>query len=122
LGYEFVVETIFPIIDKYKCDIKDILRTFVEHIAIQISKIIDSNPSKKVLVTGGGAYNDFLINRIQSYTKTKLIIPTDAIINYKEALIFGLLGYLRDLNKINCLKQVIGARKNHSSGVIYLPQ
>jgi len=119
LGYEFVVETIFPIIDKYKLDIKDILRTFIEHIAIQIAKIIDSNPSKKILVTGGGVYNDFLIERMQSYTKTKLIIPTDEIINYKEALIFGLLGFLRDSNKINCLKSVTGAVKNHCTGVIY---
>src|SRR5690606_30895706 len=49
LGYEFIVETIFPIIDKYKLDVKDILRTFVEHIALQISKKIDSNSAKKML-------------------------------------------------------------------------
>ncbi len=119
LGYEFIVETIFPIIDKYNLDIKDILRTFVEHIALQISKKIDSNSAKKMLVTGGGAFNTFLIDRIQSYTKTQLIIPEETIINYKEALIFALLGHLKDEGKNNCLKSVTGASKDHSSGVVY---
>jgi anhydro-N-acetylmuramic acid kinase len=119
LGYEFIVETIFPIIDKYSLDIKDILRTFVEHIAIQISKKIESDSSKKMLVAGGGAYNTFLIDRLQSHTKTKLIIPDETLINYKEALVFALLGYLKDEGKNNCLKSVTGASKDHCSGVVY---
>jgi len=119
LGYEFVMETIFPIIDEYKLNIKDILRTFVEHVAIQISKKIDSNSEKTMLVTGGGTFNTFLIERLQSYTKTKLIIPEETIINYKEALVFALLGFLKDEGKNNCLKSVTGASKNHSSGVVF---
>ncbi|MDP3358482.1 MAG: anhydro-N-acetylmuramic acid kinase [Lutibacter sp.] len=119
LGYEFVVETIFPIINKFNLNTKDILRTFVEHVAIQISKKIDSNPEKTMLVAGGGAYNTFLVEKIQSHTKTKLIIPEEAIINYKEALVFALLGFLKDEGKINCLKSVTGASKDHSSGVVF---
>ena len=121
LGYEFIVETIFPIIDKYKLQIKDILRTFVEHVAMQIARKTDSNPSKNILVAGGGAFNTFLIERLQSYTKTKLIIPTNTIINYKEALVFSLLGFLKDEGKNNCLKSVTVASKDHSSGVIFTP-
>ncbi|MGV6844791.1 MAG: anhydro-N-acetylmuramic acid kinase [Lutibacter sp.] len=121
LGYEFIVETIFPIINKYNLEVKTILRTFVEHIAIQIAKKITSNSEKKVLVTGGGAYNTFLINRIKSYTKTKLIIPEDTIINYKEALVFALLGFLKEEGQNNCLKSVTGAKKDHCSGVIFKP-
>ncbi len=119
LGYEFIVETIFPIIDKYALKISDILRTFVEHVAIQIAKKIDSNSEKTVLVAGGGVYNTFLINRIQSYTKTQLIIPEDTIINYKEALVFALLGFLKDEGQNNCLKSVTGASKNHCSGIVF---
>jgi anhydro-N-acetylmuramic acid kinase len=119
LGYEFIVETIIPIIDKYNLDTKDILKTFVEHIAMQIVRKIDSNASKTILVAGGGAYNTFLIQKIQSYTKTKLIIPNDTIINYKEALVFALLGFLKDKGQNNCLKSVTGASKDHSSGVIF---
>lgn len=119
LGYEFIVDTVFPIIDKYNISIKDILRTFIEHIAVQISKKMDSNSEQTMLITGGGAYNTFLIERLQSYTKTKLIIPNETLINYKEALVFALLGYLKDEEKNNCLKSVTGASKDHSSGVIY---
>lgn len=119
LGYEFVAETIFPMIDKHNLSTKNILRTFVEHIAIQISKKTDSNPEKTILVTGGGAFNTFLTERLQSYTKTKLVIPEEAIINYKEALVFALLGFLKDEGKINCLKSVTGAIKDHSSGVVF---
>jgi anhydro-N-acetylmuramic acid kinase len=121
LGYEFIVETIIPIIDKYNLDTKDILRTFVEHVAMQISIKVESNPSKTILVAGGGAYNIFLIERIQWYTKTQLIIPNDTIINYKEALVFALLGFLKDEGQNNCLKSVTGASKNHSSGIVFNP-
>ena len=85
----------------------------------QIAEKHDSNPSKKMLITGGGAYNTFLIERLKEYTKTELIIPEESIINYKEALIFGLLGFLKDEEKNNCLKSVTGASKDHSSGIIY---
>lgn len=119
LGYEFVVETIFPMIEKHNLSIKDILRTFVEHIAIQISKKIDSDSGKTMLVTGGGAFNTFLMARLQSYTNTKLVIPEETIINYKEALVFGLLGFLKDEGRNNILKSVTGASKNHSSGVVF---
>lgn len=119
LGYEFVEETIFPKIDKHNLSIKDVLRTFVEHIAIQISKKTDSDSGKTMLVTGGGAFNTFLMARLQSYTDTKLIIPEETIINYKEALVFGLLGLLKDEGKNNCLKSVTGAVRDHSSGVVF---
>lgn len=119
LGYEFVVETIFPIINKFNLNTKDILRTFVEHVAIQISKKIDSNPEKTILVAGGGAFNTFLIEKIQSRTLTRLIIPEVTLINYKEALVFALLGYLKDKGKNNCLKSVTGASKDHCSGVVF---
>lgn len=119
LGYEFVAEFIFPIIEKFNLEINDILRTFVEHIAIQISKKIESNSVKTMLVTGGGAFNTFLIERLQSHTKTQLIIPEENIINYKEALVFALLGFLKDKGKNNCLKSVTGAIKDHSSGLVY---
>ena len=121
LGYEFIVEIIFPIIDKYNLSIKNILRTFVEHIAIQISNNLDSNESKTMLITGGGAYNLFLIDRIQLYTKTKLNIPSSSIINSKEALVFALLGFLKEEGENNCLKSVTGASKDHSSGIIFTP-
>ena len=64
LGIEFVNEIILPLISKYNISEIDLLRTFVEHVAFQISNSI-SRENISLLVTGGGAYNDFLIERIQ---------------------------------------------------------
>lgn len=121
LGLEWVEENIHPIIENYSLSIKDVLRTFVEHCAFQISKEINKKESASVLVTGGGAYNSFLISRIKSFTKNKIVIPNKNLVEYKEALIFGLLGVLKLRGEINCLSSVTGAKKDHSSGQIYYP-
>ena len=72
-----------------------------------------------MLVTGGGAFNNFLIKRLRSLTKAEVIVPDKETIDFKEALVFALLGVLKDQNEINCLKSVTGARKDHSSGVVF---
>jgi anhydro-N-acetylmuramic acid kinase len=119
LGLEFVKETVLPIIESYPIKTEDKLRTFTEHIAQQIANSLPYQEGS-LLITGGGAYNDFLIERIQNYLPNlRILIPSREIIEYKEALIFGLLGVLRLENKINILKSVTGATKNHSSGNIY---
>jgi anhydro-N-acetylmuramic acid kinase len=119
LGLEWVQKEILPVIARHETNIPSILRTFVEHIAMQIAKVVQNSDS--VLVTGGGFFNTFLMERIQYRSQCKVIQPSDAVIHYKEALIFAFLGRLRIDNQINCLKSVTGAIKNHSSGVIFLP-
>ena len=119
LGLEWVQKEILPLIDAYKITISSILSTFVEHIAMQIASVIkDSN---SVLITGGGVFNSFLMQRIEKHSNAKIKQSSDALIHYKEALIFAFLGMLKIDNRINCLKSVTGASKNHSSGVIFLP-
>ena len=119
LGMEFVNAKIFPLMNSYSIDVKDKLCTFVEHIAIQIANIC-SKPNAKLFITGGGAYNRFLIERLRNYLPTtELVIPDDKTIQFKEALIFGFLGVLRLRDEINVLSSVTGASKNHSSGVVF---
>jgi anhydro-N-acetylmuramic acid kinase len=48
-----------------------------------------------------------------------LIIPDRKTLEYKEALIFALLGVLKLRNEINVLSSVTGAKMDHSSGIIY---
>ena len=112
---------VFPIIDKLELKTEDILRTFTEHISIQIALVLKDKVSS-TLITGGGAYNDFLIERLKLKTKSKIVIPDNQIIEFKEALVFGLLGILRDRNEVNCLKSVTGAKQDHSSGKILNPK
>ena len=94
--------------------------TFSKHFASQIASNIKS--AKKTLITGGGAYNDYLIQNIINLTESEIIIPNSEIIEYKEALIFGFLGVLKDLNINNCYSSVTGAMKDHSSGNIFIPK
>ncbi len=119
LGLEWVQQVVFPLINNLETDVSVILRTFVEHSAQQIGKIFDT--SDKVLITGGGTYNSFLIEKIEEFSKKKIAIADTEIIEFKEALIFAFLGLLRYRNEINCLSSVTGAIKDHSSGKIFVP-
>jgi anhydro-N-acetylmuramic acid kinase len=119
LGFEFVKTTIFPIIDSFNLPVETILRTFVSHIVIQIAACLNNKSTSKILITGGGAFNVFLIDELKKQTINTIVIPENEIINFKEALIFALLGVLRAENQVNCLKSVTGAIKNHSSGKIF---
>ncbi|MBA6154506.1 anhydro-N-acetylmuramic acid kinase [Gelidibacter maritimus] len=121
LGLEWVKTEIFPLIDSFALEGSDVLRTFIEHIAIQISQEINSKIDVSVLATGGGAFNTFLMACLSDKTQNVIIIPDKLIVNYKEALIFAFLGVLRLRNENNCLSSVTGAKMDHSSGQIYYP-
>lgn len=120
LGLEWVLEFVNPLIDSYNLEIKDILRTFTEHVAFQISNVIQKD--SRILVTGGGAFNNYLMQRIEFYLEQKIILPSTQSIDFKEALIFAFLGVLKLRNEVNVLKSVTGAKTNHSSGVIFEPK
>ena len=114
LGREWVEGHINPLIKDKKPE--DSLRTFCEHISIQIGSLIKH---ESALFTGGGVFNSFLMERIQHYSSSKIIIPTNTIINFKEALLFGFLGVLKFRNEVNCLKSATGAKRDNCGGVIH---
>ncbi len=114
LGREWVEKEINPIIKNQKPE--DALHTFCEHIAIQIGAFI---PNESTLFTGGGVFNQYLMERIKHYSSSKIIIPSNTIINFKEALLFGFLGVLKARNEVNCLQSVTGADRDNSGGVIH---
>jgi anhydro-N-acetylmuramic acid kinase len=118
LGREWVEEQIYPTLNNTRIPVEDKLATFSAHIAQQIGGALHLKPMGKLLVTGGGAFNRFLIKQVQDQTKVDIHIPDDHLIQYKEALIFAFLGTLRMTNQINCLSSVTGARRDSSSGVI----
>lgn len=120
LGFEFVKEIVLPLIENYSISMEDKMHTFTEHIALQTALALP-NKQGKILITGGGAYNDFLIERMQFHLpKIQIIIPDSKTLEFKEALIFALLGVLKLRNEINVLRSVTGAEKDHSSGVIFI--
>ncbi len=118
LGREWVEMEFIPELDREDIKLKDKLRTVYEHLAFQISRPLDKLPQGKILVTGGGAHNKFLTERIKANSKHEIIIPSDEIIDFKEAVIFAFLGVLRIRNEINTLASVTGAKKDHSGGIV----
>ncbi|MBP7173197.1 MAG: anhydro-N-acetylmuramic acid kinase [Cloacibacterium sp.] len=115
LGMEWTNQHVFPLL---KDNPEDCLATFTEHAAIQLAEILTKYHIKKLLVTGGGAYNQFLIERLKSKTSASIIIPNKKIVDFKEALIFALMGVLRWNNRINILSSATGSTHDHSSGIV----
>lgn len=116
LGIEWCNANIFPLFSGIEA--LDVLATFTEHAAEQISKIFNIHQFNKVLFTGGGTYNQYLIEKIRDKTQTEIIIPEKQIIDFKEALIFAFMGVLRLNNEVNVLASATGSLHNHSSGII----
>lgn len=119
LGREWVLEKVFPLLEESNLSIEDQMASFTEHVIQQIIKVTSRH--SKILVTGGGAKNNYLITRLSKKKEHQIIIPNKELVDYKEALIFAFLGFLRINNKINVLSTVTGASKDSSSGVIYYP-
>jgi len=124
LGREWLEKEFYPVIQSFNLNVNDILRTVTEHIAGRIAKVIagrDMLNASKILITGGGARNSFLVERISEAAGTDLAIPDPQLIDFKEALVFALLGILRSRGQINTLSSVTGATMDSSGGVICYP-
>lgn len=97
---------------------ENIIATFTEHAAVQISNVIKNHRLRTVLVTGGGAYNKYLIKRIKALSDAEIIIPETGLIEFKEALIFAFMGVLKMKGEINILCSATGSPANHSAGIL----
>lgn len=121
LGIEWVNKAIFPLLDQYNAyAVEDRMHTYAHHIGEEIGK--NFSESEKVLVSGGGAYNHYLLSVLKAVSEAVFVVPEPDIIDFKEALIFAFLGVLRSENEVNCLSSVTGSSSDHSSGVIFHPQ
>jgi anhydro-N-acetylmuramic acid kinase len=111
LSREWFEKEFYPILSKYKIGVNDKLATCTEHIAVQIARQIEriNKKNSRVLVTGGGAKNKFLTERLRYHTHAEIVIPDKSLIDMKEAIVFAFLAVLRISNNINCLKSVTGA-------------
>lgn len=125
LGRENINKEYLPILNKYNDSTDNILATLIEHFSIQIGKVVLQNgPTNKVasiLVTGGGTYNLYFLQRLEFHCskRVSIIIPETQIIDFKEALIFAFLGVLRLKKEINCLRSVTGADRDSCAGSLF---
>lgn len=121
MSNQLVSDSFISIIDNSDTSVQDKLYTVCKHIAYQINSTTKVIKGDKVLITGGGAHNNFLVTAIQKEIMRTVIVPDKLIVDNKEALIFAFMGVLRNEGKINCLASATGAGRDSSSGVVYLP-
>jgi anhydro-N-acetylmuramic acid kinase len=114
LGFEQISAEIFPLLSA-DLPVNDLLSTFVDHIAEQISRACPVGGS--LLMTGGGAHNTCLRERLANFRPDlELIYPDPLIVNFKEAIIFAFLGAMHEWGRVNVLSSVTGAERDHISG------
>lgn len=123
LGKEWMDAQVFPKLEASGLSIEDQLCTFTHHTAFQIARVIKNTPSHAgdLLITGGGAYNTYLIENLRAYCpdEVRIIVPDENTLQFKEALIFAFLGLLRKENLVNALSSVTGASSNSCGGAVY---
>ena len=124
LANSFGVDVVYPIVKKYGASINDLLATYTAHIAQQIKNAVAAaSNEKKLLVTGGGAFNTFLIESLQEVLKEKnvsVVVPDENLVKYKEAIIMALIGVLRWREEYNVISSVTGAKRASIGGALWL--
>lgn len=121
LGREVFDRDFAPLLDDKTIPLADRLATFSETVAIEICDAIRSYAVEaRVLCTGGGAFNGYLMTRLLEHGGDALtfMLPDEDIVKFKEALVFAFLGVLRVRGEVNCLKSVTRAAANSSSGMM----
>lgn len=132
LANDFGTDIVYPLIKSAGLSTPDAIRTFSEHVALQICNALSSlniqQPvpgNKKLLVTGGGALNTFLVNRLSELLRVEnieVVVPDTKLVNYKEALIMAFIGVLRWRQEYNVLASVTGASRNSIGGALWTGQ
>jgi anhydro-N-acetylmuramic acid kinase len=119
LAREQFEATVIPLLAEFHIPPENKLATFCHFVCDEVCDVLQKEELSDVLITGGGAYNTFLIDLIREKFKGEVIIPNDKTIQFKEALIFAFLGYLRLNQQVNTLKQVTGAHTDSIGGAVY---
>ena len=123
LGREWVESEIYPLLERHGLPLEDMLRTYYEHAAWQVARVVKAHPCNggqgRMLVTGGGAFNKFLVERIDALCPCSIVVPERQIIEYKEALIFAFLGTLYMADEPSCLSSVTGAERDNIGGMLF---
>jgi anhydro-N-acetylmuramic acid kinase len=120
LGREWFEKIFLPVVKNADGVIKDKMHTVCEHIAMQIGNTINTVKEKgPVLVTGGGAFNSFLLDRMNHYSEHPLTVPSALLVNFKEALVFAFLAALYASGSENVLSSATGSSRNHTGGALY---
>lgn len=132
LPNQFGTDLVMPILSKSGSGRADALRTAVEYIAWAVSSGVTAviaqtglpvPDGSRLLVTGGGALNSFLVSRIDALLQPmglSAVAADPVTAMYKEALIMGLLGVLRWREESTTLSTVTGATRDSIGGALWM--
>lgn len=119
LGREDFERSLLPLLQRHNLHPRDVMHTYSHHLAQQMGRELAAHIAQgKVLVSGGGAWNHYLIAQLKRHTSVDIEIPNAEVVEQKEALIFAFLGLLRYLHQPNVYSEVTGSSHNHSAGVL----
>ncbi len=127
LANSFGTDVVFPLLQTADLSAADSLCTYTEHIAQQVQQAIQVLPPvdgpARLLVTGGGAFNTYLLERMRSLVpELELVVPDEQLVQYKEALIMAFMAVLRWREENNVWHTVTGARRSSVGGAIWMGQ
>lgn len=126
LANDFGTETVYPLVVAAKLSTPDALRTYVEHIVVQVKACVlqaSRSANARLLVTGGGAFNTFLIDRLKAELPgIEVVVPDASLVQYKEALVIAFMGVLRWRQEYNVLSSVTGAQRDSIGGALWIGQ
>lgn len=124
----WVSKVMLPIISRSPLSHADKLHTVVYHVAYQLKNAISMIEAKenisfskndKMLATGGGVFNRFLMQIIQEKIGVSVTIPDHQIIKFNEAVLMALMGVMRVRQETNIMSSVTGATYDTIGGAIY---
>ena len=127
LANSFGTDEVYPLVETAGLPVPDALRTYTEHIVLQIVAAVSNSQisNSKLFITGGGAFNTLLIQRLSEAFQPfaiQVIVPDENTIKYKEALVMALIGVLRWREEYNVLSSVTGARRDSIGGAMWIGQ
>ncbi|RYY31524.1 MAG: anhydro-N-acetylmuramic acid kinase [Chitinophagaceae bacterium] len=131
LSLDFASDVIYPLVDDLSLTVQDALRTVVEHIAVQVASAFrylnqqHQFPSGRLMLTGGGANNEFLVSRIAGNLAAdgvEIIVPDKSTVNFKESLAMALIGILRWREENNVFSYITGASRDSIGGAVWIGQ
>jgi anhydro-N-acetylmuramic acid kinase len=128
LSNETAMSLVSPSLLEVAYEVPDALHTAVQHIADEVSKAVQLYPAlgkeqATLLITGGGAFNGFLVQRITEALlplNVSVHIPDETTIKYKEALVMALIGTLRWREETNVMSRVTGASRDSIGGALWM--
>jgi len=129
LANSFGTDEVYPLVNSFGLTHNDELRTYAEHIVQQIKlSIVNcqlSIAASRLLVTGGGAFNTFLVQCLSEELQSlniEVVVPGDKLVQYKEALIMAFIAVLRWREEYNVIASVTGASRASIGGALWMGQ